>query len=135
MRTLHTMLRVTDLEKSITFYTELLGMRLMGRRRYPEGKFTLAFLGYNDETELELTYNWETNGYENGTGFGHIALEVEDLYDTCDHIKSHGGLVIRDPGPMKYGTTLLAFVEDPDGYRIKLVQAKEPPSPGASAEP
>ena len=126
MRLLHTMLRVTDLEKSISFYTELLNMRLLRRKDFPEGKFTLAFLGYGDEadhTVLELTHNWETRSYDLGNAYGHIAIEVDDVYAACDQIKSRGGHVIREPGPMKHGSTLLAFVEDPDGYRIELLSA------------
>ncbi len=124
MRLLHTMLRVTDLEKSITFYTELLGMRLLRRKDFPDGKFTLAFLGYgeeNDSTVLELTYNWETAGYEMGNAYGHIAIEVDDVYSACDDIKSRGGRVVREAGPMAHGSTVLAFVEDPDGYKIELL--------------
>ncbi|WP_246480610.1 lactoylglutathione lyase [Motiliproteus sediminis] len=124
MRLLHTMLRVTDLEKSITFYTELLGMRLLRRKDFPEGKFTLAFLGYGDESDhtvLELTHNWEVASYDLGTAYGHIAIEVEDVYAACDDIKSRGGQVVREPGPMKHGSTILAFVEDPDGYKIELL--------------
>lgn len=124
MRLLHTMLRVTDLEKSISFYTELLNMRLLRRKDFPEGKFTLAFLGYGDESDhtvLELTHNWDTSSYEMGNAYGHIAIEVDDVYAACDQIKSRGGQIIREPGPMKHGSTILAFVEDPDGYKIELL--------------
>ncbi|OMH38290.1 lactoylglutathione lyase [Motiliproteus sp. MSK22-1] len=125
MRILHTMLRVTDLEKSISFYTDLLGMRLLRRKDYPGGKFTLAFLGYGEESEqtvLELTHNWDVSAYEIGNAYGHIAVGVDDVYKACDLIKSKGGKVIRDAGPMKNGTTILAFVEDPDGYKIELLE-------------
>ncbi|MCW8887277.1 MAG: lactoylglutathione lyase [Motiliproteus sp.] len=125
MRILHTMLRVSDLDKSISFYTDLLGMRLLRRKDYPGGKFTLAFLGFGDETDhtvLELTHNWEVSGYEMGNAYGHIAIGVDDVYKACDLIKSKGGQVIREAGPMKNGTTVLAFVEDPDGYKIELLQ-------------
>ncbi len=127
MRILHTMFRVRDLEKSIQFYTELLGMKLLRRNDYPDGKFTLAFVGYGDESEqavLELTHNWETNDYEMGDAFGHIAIAVDDVYDACDRIKAQGGNVVREAGPMKHGSTVLAFVEDPDGYKIELLGAK-----------
>jgi len=124
MRLLHTMIRVTDLDKSLSFYTNLLGMRLLRRKEFPEGKFTLAFLGYGDESEttvLELTHNWEVSSYEMGNAYGHIAIGVADVYAACDQIKSCGGHVIREPGPMKHGSTILAFVEDPDGYKIELL--------------
>ncbi len=127
MRILHTMLRVSDLEKSISFYTEILGMRLLRRKDYPGGKFTLAFLGYgqeSDQTVLELTHNWEISAYELGNAFGHIAIGVDDVYQTCDDIKARGGHIIREPGPMKNGTTILAFAEDPDGYQIELLEDK-----------
>lgn len=125
MRILHTMLRVGDLDKSLAFYTEVLGMRLLRRKDYPEGRFTLAFVGYQDEADgavLELTHNWDTASYEIGGGFGHIALEVEDAYRACEDIAARGGKVVRPAGPMKHGTTVIAFVEDPDGYRIELIQ-------------
>ena len=125
MRILHTMLRVGDLEKSLNFYTEVLGMRLLRRRDYPDGKFTLAFVGYQDESEaaaLELTHNWDTSSYDLGNGYGHIALEVEDAYKACEDIKARGGKVTREAGPMKHGQTVIAFVEDPDGYKIELIQ-------------
>ena len=124
MRLLHTMLRVTDLERSIAFYTEVLGMELLRRKDYPDGKFTLAFLGYGSESEhtvLELTHNWETDSYELGTGYGHIAISVDDVYAACERIRERGGTISREPGPMKHGTTVLAFVEDPDGYKIELL--------------
>ncbi|MDI3323711.1 lactoylglutathione lyase [Pontibacterium granulatum] len=127
MRILHTMLRVTDLQKSISFYTEILGMHLLRRKDFPDGKFTLAFLGYGDESEntvLELTHNWETSAYELGNAYGHIAIEVEDVYAACDAIKAKGGEVVREAGPMKHGSTILAFVKDPDGYMIELLGAK-----------
>ena len=125
MRILHTMLRVGDLEKSIDFYTEVLGMRLLRRKDYPDGKFTLAFVGYQDEADgavLELTHNWDTSSYDLGTGYGHIALEVEDAYKACEDIKARGGKVTREAGPMKHGQTVIAFVEDPDGYKVELIQ-------------
>ncbi|WP_455380188.1 lactoylglutathione lyase [Acidihalobacter prosperus] len=127
MRILHTMLRVGDLERSITFYTEVLGMHLLRRQDYPEGQFTLAFIGYGDEahnTVLELTFNWDQNHYDIGTGFGHIAIEVEDVYEAADKIRSLGGKIIREPGPMNAGSTIIAFVEDPDGYAIELIGKK-----------
>ncbi len=125
MRILHTMLRVGNLEESITFYTEVLGMKLLRRKDYPDGKFTLAFVGYNDEESsavIELTHNWGVEKYEPGNAFGHIAIEVEDAYAACDKIKLRGGKVVREAGPMKHGSTVIAFVEDPDGYRIELIQ-------------
>ena len=125
MRMLHTMLRVGNLEKSISFYTEILGMKVLRQKDYPGGKFTNTFVGYGDEkdnTVLELTYNWDTSEYDLGEGYGHIALGVDDIYGTCDRIKAQGGKVSREPGPMKHGTTVIAFVEDPDGYKIELIQ-------------
>ena len=125
MKLLHTMLRVGDLERSLKFYTEVLGMRLLRRHDYPEGKFTLAFVGYQDEAEgavIELTYNWGVDAYDLGNAFGHIALAVPDAYRACDEIRARGGKVIREAGPMKHGTTVIAFVEDPDGYKIELIQ-------------
>lgn len=125
MRLLHTMLRVGDLERSLMFYTDIMGMRLLRKKDYPEGRFTLAFVGYQDESKeaaIELTHNWDTTSYELGNGYGHIAIEVEDAYNTCAQIKSKGGHVIRDAGPMKHGQTIIAFVEDPDGYLIELIQ-------------
>ncbi len=124
MRILHTMLRVGDLDKSLHFYTEVLGMKLLRQRDYPEGRFTLAFVGYGDEahhTVLELTYNWDTHHYDLGNGFGHIAIEVEDVYEAVEKIRALGGKVVREPGPMKHGNTILAFIEDPDGYKIELL--------------
>jgi lactoylglutathione lyase len=127
MRILHTMLRVGNLERSIVFYTQVLGMRLLRRKEYPEGRFTNAFVGYDDESRaavLELTHNWDTTSYELGTGFGHVALEVDDVYKACDEVKRRGGKVTREAGPMKHGTTVIAFAEDPDGYKIEFVQRK-----------
>ena len=128
MRILHTMLRVGDLERSIAFYTEVLGMRLLRRHDYPDGKFTLAFVGYQDEQDgavLELTHNWGVDKYELGTAYGHIALGVPDAYAACEKIKAAGGNVTREAGPVKGGTTVIAFVTDPDGYKIELIQRKE----------
>lgn len=125
MRILHTMLRVGDLERSLAFYTQVLGMRLLRRKDYPEGRFTLAFVGYGPESEaaaLELTHNWDTKHYELGGGFGHVALEVPDAAAACAEIKRRGGVVTREAGPMKHGTTVIAFAQDPDGYRIELIQ-------------
>lgn len=127
MRILHTMLRVGDLERSLEFYTGVLGMKLLRRNDYPEGKFTLAFVGYDDEKHgavIELTHNWGVDKYELGAGYGHIAIEVEDAYKACERVKQRGGKVVREPGPMKHGTTVLAFVEDPDGYKIEFIQKK-----------
>lgn len=127
MRLLHTMLRVGNLDRSIAFYTEVLGMRLLRRNDYPEGKFTLAFVGYQDESAgavLELTYNWGVETYEPGTAYGHIALEVPDAYAACDSIRARGGKVVREAGPMRHGSTVIAFVEDPDGYKVELIQAR-----------
>lgn len=125
MRMLHTMLRVGELERSIKFYTEILGMQLLRRQDYPDGEFTLAFLGYGPEethTVLELTHNWGKTEYELGTAYGHIALGVEDIYATCDALKAAGAKVVREPGPMKHGTTVIAFIEDPDGYKVELIE-------------
>lgn len=125
MRILHTMLRVKNLDESLKFYCEVLGMRLIRRKDYPGGEFTLAFVGYGEEAEeavIELTYNWGVDHYEIGNGYGHIALGVEDIYGTCETIKSLGGKVSREPGPMKHGSTVIAFVEDPNGYKIELIQ-------------
>ncbi len=125
MRMLHTMLRVGNLDKSLQFYTEVLGMTLLRKRDYEEGRFTLAFVGYGDEqnnTVLELTHNWDTSSYELGNAYGHIAIGVEDAYQACEEIKSRGGKVVREAGPMKGGVTVIAFVDDPDGYKIELIQ-------------
>ena len=127
MRLLHTMLRVVDLQKSIQFYTETLGMTLLRQKDYPEGKFTLAFVGYEDEASssvIELTHNWETSHYELVDGYGHIAIQVEDVYQACEKIRNAGGKISREPGPMKHGSTVLAFVKDPDGYMIELLGVK-----------
>ena len=124
MRILHTMIRSGNLERSIAFYTEIMGMKLLRQKDYPKGEFTNAFLGYGDETEqaaLELTYNWGVESYDMGTGFGHIALEVDDVYEATAQIKAKGGKIIRDAGPMNAGTRIIAFVEDPDGYQIELI--------------
>ena len=126
-RILHTMLRVGDLDRSIEFYTKVLGMKLLRRADYPGGRFTNAFVGYDDESRaavLELTYNWDTHSYDLGTGFGHVAVEVEDAREACDRVRQRGGKVTREAGPMKHGTTVIAFVEDPDGYKIEFVQRK-----------
>ena len=125
MRMLHTMIRVGDLDRSIAFYTQVLGMRLLRRKDYPDGKFTLAFVGYGDESDhtvLELTYNWGVDHYELGTAFGHIALEVDDAALACEEVTAKGGKVVRPAGPMQGSTTVLAFVEDPDGYKIEFIQ-------------
>ncbi|WP_439133955.1 lactoylglutathione lyase [Pseudomaricurvus sp.] len=127
MRLLHTMLRVGDLKASIDFYTNIMGMDLLRQKDHPDGKFTLAFLGYGKESEntvLELTHNWDTDSYDLGTAYGHIAIEVDDVYEACERIRAGGGKVVREAGPMKHGSTVLAFVEDPDGYKIELLGAK-----------
>lgn len=127
MRILHTMLRVGDLKRSIDFYTEVLGMKVLRQKDYPDGRFTLAFVGYSDEDKeavLELTHNWDTAKYELGNGYGHVALEVDDAYMACEEVKKRGGKVTREAGPMKHGTTVIAFVEDPDGYKIEFIQRK-----------
>jgi len=127
MRILHTMLRVGDLDRSINFYTEVLGMKLLRQKDYPDGKFTLAFIGYGDESEntvIELTYNWDTDCYDLGTGYGHIALEVDDVYKATEEISKRGGKVLRDAGPMNAGTTIISFIEDPDGYPVELIGRK-----------
>ncbi len=131
MRILHTMLRVGDLDRSLQFYCDVLGMQLLRKKDYPGGKFTLAFVGYGPESEgavIELTHNWDTESYDIGDGYGHVALGVDDIYGTCDAIKARGGEVTREPGPMKHGTTVIAFVKDPDGYKIELIQRKEEPA-------
>lgn len=128
MRILHTMLRVGDLEKSIHFYTNVLGMKVLRQKDYPDGKFTLAFVGYQNESEgtvLELTYNWGVKKYDLGTAYGHIAIEVDDAYKACEKVKNLGGNVTREAGPMKHGATIIAFVEDPDGYKIEFIQKKQ----------
>jgi lactoylglutathione lyase len=127
MRILHTMLRTGNLQRSIDFYTRVLGMNLLRQKDYPEGKFTLAFLGYGDESGqsvIELTYNWGVEQYELGSGYGHIAIEVDNVYQATDRIKAHGGKILRDAGPMNAGSTIIAFVEDPDGYPIELIGAR-----------
>ena len=127
MRLLHTMIRVGDLQKSIQFYTEILGMTLLRQKDYPDGKFTLAFVGYGDEkdnTVIELTHNWDTDHYDLGNGFGHLAIEVDDVYAAAEKIRAQGGKIIREPGPMNAGSTIIAFVEDPDGYQIELLARK-----------
>lgn len=124
MRILHTMIRTGDLDRSIGFYTSVMGMKLLRRHDYPEGKFTLAFLGYGDESEqsaIELTYNWGVDRYDLGTGYGHIALEVDDVFNACAEIRQLGGNVVREAGPMNGGTRIIAFVKDPDGYMIELI--------------
>ena len=125
MRMLHTMIRVGDLEKSVAFYTDVLGMQLLRRKDYPSGRFTLAFLGYGNEKEhtvLELTHNWDTERYDLGDGYGHIALGVQDIQATCAGIADRGGRLVREPGPMKHGSTVIAFLEDPDGYKVELIE-------------
>ncbi|HSN57503.1 MAG TPA: lactoylglutathione lyase [Candidatus Sulfomarinibacteraceae bacterium] len=125
MRLLHTMIRVGDLEKSIAFYTEALGMKLLRRKDYPGGEFTLAFVGYGDEessTVIELTHNWGTSSYDLGNGFGHLAIATDDIATACDRVREHGGQVTREPGPMKHGSTVIAFVKDPDGYAIEFIE-------------
>ena len=127
MRILHTMIRVGDLERSIKFYTEMPGMKLISKKDFPGGKFTLAFLGYENADKgsvLELTYNWGVESYDLGNAYGHIAIEVDDIYKACEEIKEKGGRIVREPGPMKAGTTVIAFVEDPDGYKIELLGTK-----------
>jgi len=127
MRIMHTMLRVGDMDRAISFYNNVLDMKLLRRKDYPEGKFTLAFLGHQSEDDgavLELTYNWGVDRYEIGTGYGHIAIEVDDAYAACERVKQRGGKVTREAGPMKHGSTVIAFVEDPDGYKIEFIQKK-----------
>lgn len=125
MRLLHTMIRVGNLQRSLAFYTEVLGMKLLRQQDYPDGRFTLAFVGYGDEDShavIELTHNWDTEEYDIGTGFGHIAIAVKNAAAACDEIRSRGGKVVREAGVMKHGTTVIAFVEDPDGYKIELIE-------------
>src|SRR5690348_5781016 len=125
MRFLHTMLRVGNLDRSIAFYRDVMGMELFSRKEYPEGKFTLAFLGYArnpEQAEIELTFNWETASYELGTAYGHVALGVDDIHAVCERIRAAGGKITREPGPMKHGTTVIAFVQDPDGYKIEMIE-------------
>jgi len=127
MRMLHTMLRVGELDRSLKFYTEVLGMKVLRRKDYPDGKFTLAFVGYGDESEtavIELTHNWGVEKYDLGNAYGHIAVEVDDAYKACEEVKKRGGKVTREAGPMKHGTTVIAFVEDPDGYKIEFIQRR-----------
>jgi lactoylglutathione lyase len=129
MRILHTMLRVGDLDRAIRFYTEVLGMNLLSRKDYPDGKFTLAFVGYGknpEHAEIELTYNWGVSSYEIGTAYGHIALGVDDIYGACERIRAAGGqgMITREPGPIKHGTTVIAFIQDPDGYKVELIEEK-----------
>jgi len=122
---LHTMLRVGELDRSLKFYTEVLGMKVLRRKDYPDGKFTLAFVGYGDESEtavIELTHNWGVDKYDLGNAYGHIAVEVDDAHKACEEVKKRGGKVTREAGPMKHGTTVIAFVEDPDGYKIEFIQ-------------
>ncbi|NVJ90301.1 MAG: lactoylglutathione lyase [Methylocystaceae bacterium] len=127
-RFLHTMIRVFDLDKSISFYTEILGMKVLRKNDFPDGKFTLAFVGYGEEkdnTVIELTHNWDqAEPYDIGNGFGHLALGVPDIYKTCDDLRAVGAKIVREPGPMKHGTTVIAFIEDPDGYKIELIERK-----------
>ena len=125
MRMLHTMLRVGNLDKSLAFYQDVLGMKLLRKHEYPDGRFTLAFVGYGDESDhtvIELTHNWDTERYDLGNGYGHIAIEVEDAYAACDAVRAKGGKVTREAGPMMHGSTVIAFVEDPDGYKIEFIQ-------------
>ena len=125
MRILHTMLRVGNLDRSLDFYTNVLGMRVLRKKDYPDGKFTLAFVGYQDEADgavLELTHNWDTEHYDLGNAYGHVAIEVDDAYAACERVKARGGQVVREAGPMKHGTTVIAFVQDPDGYKIEFIQ-------------
>ncbi len=127
MRILHTMLRVGDLDRALAFYTHVLGMRVLRRKDYPGGRFTNVFVGYGDEASaavLELTHNWDTQTYDLGSGYGHVAIEVDDAYQACEEVKKQGGKVTREAGPMKHGATVIAFVEDPDGYKIEFVQKK-----------
>lgn len=127
MRILHTMLRVSNLDESLHFYTQILGMKLLRRSDFEGGRFTLAFVGYGEESDtavLELTHNWDTDKYELGTAYGHIALGTDDIYATCEAVRAAGAKVVREPGPMKHGTTVIAFIEDPTGYKIELIQSR-----------
>lgn len=138
MRLLHTMLRVGDLDQSLAFYCDVLGMTLLRKKDYPGGEFTLAFVGYGDEadhTVLELTYNWGKDQYDLGDAYGHIALGVDDIYGTCEMIRNRGGKVVREPGPMKHGSTVIAFVEDPNGYKVELIQLGTQGSKQPTAQP
>jgi lactoylglutathione lyase len=131
MRILHTMLRVGDLQRSLDFYTNVLGMQLLRQKDYPEGRFTLAFVGYADESQaavLELTHNWDTPAYDLGNGYGHIAIEVDDAHKACEEVRKRGGTVTREAGPMKHGTTVIAFVADPDGYKIEFIERRRIPA-------
>ena len=125
MRLLHTMLRVGDLDKSLAFYTGPLEMKLLRKHEFPGGRFTLAFVGYGDESEtavLELTQNWDTKQYDLGSGYGHVALGVDDIYATCARLRENGVKITREPGPMQHGSTVIAFIEDPDGYKVELIE-------------
>jgi len=125
MKILHTMIRVNDLDESVKFYCDLLKMKLLRKKEYPTGRFTLAFVGYDSEDErsvVELTYNWDTHRYDLGNAFGHIAIGVDDIYKTCEELRDQGGKIVREPGPMKHGATVIAFIEDPNGYKIELIQ-------------
>ena len=127
MRYLHTMVRVKDLDASLKFYCDKLGMKLLRKHDFPGGEFTLAFVGYGDEkdqTAIELTYNWGTKSYDLGNAFGHLAIGVPDAYKACEELKRKGVKVVREPGPMKHGSTVIAFIEDPSGYKIELIQQK-----------
>jgi lactoylglutathione lyase len=138
MRILHTMIRVVDLQRSIDFYTQVLGMRILRKTDYPSGRFTNAFVGYENESQaavLELTHNWDTKSYDLGNAFGHVALEVDDAHKACDEVRKRGGKVTREPGPMKHGTTVIAFVEDPDGYKIEFVQKRSATAASGSSVP
>lgn len=140
MRMLHTMLRVGNLEESLKFYCDVLGMKLLRQKDYPGGEFTLAFVGYGDESDhtvLELTYNWGVDQYDLGSAYGHIAIGVDDIYATCEAIRDRGGKVVREPGPMKHGSTVIAFVEDPNGYKVELIQmgTQGSATPQATSEP